>query len=273
MLQFTVDSSLCTYCGQCERDCVSQIIKQDGNNLPSIAAESEQLCIRCQHCLAVCPMGAISILGKSPADSKPISPGDFPSFDQMAHFVRGRRSIRHYKSKNVDPALIKSLLATLANVPTGVNASQLTFSVIDDVEIMRRFQERMIATLKAAFEDAVIPERYSFIRDLPDDKIASMLFRGAPHALIVSAPPTSPCPNEDTALAIANFELLAQSAGLGSVWWGFLRLFLSTVPELKSLLDLPSDHIFSAALFGYPDIKFARTVQRDDAAVIRRVSI
>jgi hypothetical protein len=73
-------------------------------------------------------------------------------------------------------------------------------------------------------------------------------------------------------LAIANFELLAASAGLGSVWWGFLRFFSSAVPEIKALLGIPEDDILSAALFGYPAIHFARTVQRDDAAVIRRIS-
>ena len=191
----------------------------------------------------------------------------------MAHFVRGRRSIRHYKSENVDPALIKSILRALANVPTGANACEMTFNVIDDIEIMHLFWTRAIAALKTLNESHGIPERYAHILELPDDEMTRVLFRGAPNALIVSAPPDAPCPNEDVALAIANFELLAQSAGLGSVWWGFLRLFLYLAPELKPILGIPEDHVFSACLFGYPTIKFARTVQRDDAAVVRRIWI
>ena len=45
-----------------------------------------------------------------------------------------------------------------------------------------------------------------------------MIFRGAPHLLVVSASPESVCPAEDVNLALAYFELMAQSAGLGTVW-------------------------------------------------------
>lgn len=273
MLQFSVDSSLCTRCGLCAQDCVSQIVEQEGSAVPSIAAEKEALCLKCQHCLAVCPTGAISIFGKLPADSQPLFDGSFPSYEQMAHFLRGRRSIRHYQNRNVDPALIQSILTTLAHVQTGVNACELTFNVIDDIQVMKQFEKKTIAAIRESAIPGEIPERYTYALDLPDDAIAQMLFRSAPHALIVSAPTTAPCPNEDVALAIANFELLAQSAGLGSVWWGLLRLFSTIVPKVRQLLGLPDDHVFAAALFGYPDIRFARTVQKDDAAIVRRISM
>ena len=67
------------------------------------------------------------------------------------------------------------------------------------------------------------------------------------------------------------FELLAQSAGLDTVWCGLLKLALESVPELKPLFDLPLDHHYYAMLFGHPAVRFARTVQRDDAAAIKRV--
>ena len=51
------------------------------------------------------------------------------------------------------------------------------------------------------------------------------------------------------------------------------RYFANTIPEIKEILGLPADHLYSAALFGYPAIEFARTVQRDDAAVVRRISL
>ncbi|MHB9106707.1 MAG: nitroreductase family protein [Armatimonadota bacterium] len=273
MFQFSVDDALCTRCGQCKRDCLSGIIQQGGNRLPSIGEEYEARCLRCQHCLAVCPVGAISILGKSPADSRPIIPDSFPSFGQLAHLMRGRRSIRQYKQENVDPELLSRILATLAHVPTGGNACALTFTVIDDIAVMQQLQQRMIAAIRASASGTGLPERYQPMLDFPDAKLKARLFRGAPHALIVSAPPTVPTPAEDTALAVANFELLALSAGLGSVWWGFLRFFAEGVPEIKAMLGIPEDHIFSGALFGYPAVRYARTVQKDDAAVIRRVSL
>ena len=100
-----------------------------------------------------------------------------------------------------------------------------------------------------------------------------IIFRGAPHALIVSAPLNTPCPAQDVILALAYFDLLAQSARLGTVWWGMLKMVLETLPELKPLIGLPAGHVYYAMLFGSPAIRFRRTVQRDAAAIVRKVSL
>lgn len=276
MFQFLVDKALCNDCGLCATDCVAGIIEMGEGGLPLISPEKREQCCACQHCLAVCPTGAISVLGKNPADSKPMSEVGIPSPEQMDDLIRSRRSIRHYRDANVDPALISSLLKTLAHAPTGVNKQELTFSVIDDKEVMRAFSGRMIAAMVEAVAKDDASERYGLlaqVASLPEETVSSMLFRGAPHALIVSAPADAPCADQDVALSLAYFELLAQSAGLGTVWWGLLRYALTVIPEMKSVLGIPGDHVFYAMLFGLPAIKFARTTQKEDVAVVRRVEL
>lgn len=276
MLQFTVDDNLCIRCGECARDCVSRIIVQEGDALPYILPEKEVGCIHCQHCLAVCPTGAVSIFGKKPADSIPLSAESFPTLAKMTQLVRGRRSVRRYKDENVDPVLLNQLLVTLANVPTGVNARELTLNVIDDKEVMQKFQHQILGALKQAAAEDRIPPGIAYLGHIASQSFevgVAILFRNAPHALIISAPPNAPCPNEDVALSLAYFELLAQSAGLGTVWWGMLKMTLESLPELKSLLGLPLDHAYYGMLFGYPAVSYPRTVQRDDAAVVRRLNM
>lgn len=56
-----------------------------------------------------------------------------------------------------------------------------------------------------------------------------------------------------------------------TLWCGLLRLAFESVPELKALVDLPLGHHYYAMLFGHPAVHFARTVQRDNAATIKRV--
>ena len=102
---------------------------------------------------------------------------------------------------------------------------------------------------------------------------ADILFRGAPHILVVSAPPDAPCASEDVTLALAYFDLLAQSAGLGTVWCGMLKMVLKTLPDLKALIGVPPGHAHYGMLFGIPAVHYARTVQRDDAAVVKRVML
>lgn len=276
MSHFSIDQSLCTRCGLCVSDCVMRIIEQDDNGLPYISPEKAANCFACQHCLAVCPTGAVSVLGKNPADSQPIPGIGIPSFEQMDHLVRSRRSVRHYKDENVDPALIETLLKSLAHAPTGVNRQELTFNVIDDKEVMRQFSDTVLTALAEAAANEDVPGHFAIAKQMasyPRDVAASIIFRTAPHALIISAPPDAPCGAEDVALALAYFELLAQSAGLGTVWWGYLRAILMAVPSLKSVLGIPDDHHFYAMLFGIPAIQFARTTQKEDVAKVRRIEM
>ena len=276
MLDFIVDAERCVRCGQCAKDCIAEIIEQKDKALPSIKPEVEEDCLQCQHCLAVCPGGAISILGRDPGDSLPLEPALLPSLDAMERLVRGRRSCRHYRDENVDPALLARLLKALANAPTGVNRRELTFRVIDDRESMERFRGRAMSELRKALDAGEVPEQHSAVRRFVQayyEEGRDLVFRGAPHVLIVSAPPDAPCPREDVALALAYFEFLAQSAGLGTVWCGLISVVLAARPQLKAGLGIPDDHIHYQMLFGNPAFGYARTVQRDDGAQVSRITL
>ena len=275
MLNFIVNDKRCIRCGQCAADCPVNIIEQKAKTLPRIRPENEATCIQCQHCLAVCPTAAISILGHDPDLSLPLAVESFSKLEEMLRLVRGRRSVRQYRDENVDPALHRDLLTALANAPTGVNRRELTFNVIDDKAVMQRFREKTLTELQMANEAGRIPQRLAYLTNAVaawQEQHRDVLFRTAPHALIVSAPPDAPCPQEDVALSLAYFDLLAQSAGLGTVWWGLLKSVLLMLPELKSFLGLPADHHYYGMLFGLPAVHYARTVQRNNAAQIRSVS-
>ena len=79
-------------------------------------------CWGCQHCLTVCPNGAISVLGKKPENSLPL-PSDAISEDPE-RLVCSRRSCRHYKDENVDPELLNELLAALEATPDWTEISR-----------------------------------------------------------------------------------------------------------------------------------------------------
>lgn len=276
MLSFVVDADRCTRCGWCVKDCPSRIIVLEAKGVPAIPSGLEARCIQCQHCLAVCPTAAVSIFGRNPDASLPVVRGDLPTFAQMSRLARSRRSVRHYRNENVDPAVLREVLAAAANAPTGVNSRKLTFTVIDDRDVMQRLRAQVMTALVAAQRSGRIPPRFSYLEAAVTAHVeqgADVIFRGAPHALVVSAPADAPCPGQDVPLALAYFELLAQSAGIGTVWWGMLHLVLEMLPELKPLIGLPEGHIYYAMLFGPPAVRYPRTVQRDDAAVVRRIRL
>jgi len=275
MIRFVADETKCTRCGLCAIDCVAKIITLKDGDIPFIRPEDEANCIRCQHCLAVCPEAAISIFGLDPASSMPLNADSFPSLDKMFNLVRGRRSVRQYRDENVDPALLLRLLETLGNVPTGVNRMALTFFVIDDRETMRRFRGKAYGLIADAVSAGALSERdMSFLQDVSSawrERGTDTVFRGAPHLLVVSAGSDAACPQEDVALTLAYFELMARCAGLGTVWCGLAKWAMEAVPALKEAAGIAPDSNYYVMLFGNPAVRYARTVQRDGFGRIQRI--
>ena len=126
-INFKVNKDLCNACGTCASDCVTGIIEM--NPMPQIPIEKEERCIRCQHCMAVCPKGAISIFGKNPSDSIP-NTKELPSPALMEKLIKNRRSIRRYKKDSVDKELIHHLLETAAYAPSGENDNHGNSAII-----------------------------------------------------------------------------------------------------------------------------------------------
>lgn len=264
-INFVLDRKKCIRCNACVKDCPRRIIhSHDG--YPEIPAAEEKECIRCQHCLAICPTGAVSILGLLPENSLPV---ETVAPDAMSRFVRSRRTVRQYRKGNVNRALIDKLLADTAHAPTGGNTCDLTFSVIDDrketARIVAALMDHLgknIGKLPDFMRNAVLEYRQSG---------ADAIFRDAPHLLIVSAGEKAYCADADVVIAVSYFELLAQAHGLGTTWCYFLKFILDMFPELDQLFGISTARPFCPVAFGLPAIQYARTVQRDQAAVIRTI--
>lgn len=272
-LNFTVAPDICIQCDACILDCPRHIISRSGE-LPEVLPERETECLECQHCLAVCPTGALSVFGLRPEDSLELTPDKLPTARQMHTLLRGRRSVRQYKKENVSRELIDELLATLSYAPTGCNDRDLHFLMVDDKTHMQKLLEKIVGTLEEKIQSGVtLPEFLIPSVDAYRQNGVDEIFRGAPHLLVISAGEKATCAKEDVDLSLAYFELLAQCSGLGTTWCGFLKLITDSVPELLAELGLGREAPFYAMLFGYPAVQYARTVQRDGAATVRRLSL
>lgn len=272
MLQFEIDLGKCTGCGLCAQDCPANIIGLQAG-YPAIAEEQEGVCFRCQHCLAVCPFGAVSILGKKPEDSRPLK-DNLPSPDQMETLIKGRRSVRRYCDENLEPELIQRLLDVAWQAPTGHNARQVRFTLIDDKEVMAKFREETMQGLAMVVRENKLPVGLEFFVDLVrlwEEQRVDTVFRGAPHLIVTSAPRGWASPLQDCLIALSYFELYAQSLGVGTVWDGIAKLAIDDlVPELRQTLRIPDDHLVGYAMaFGKPMVNYHRTVESGTANILR----
>ncbi|TIH19852.1 nitroreductase [Marinifilum sp. JC120] len=271
MLNFSVNEDLCVLCGLCAQDCFHGVIELD--EYPKIV--DEQRCFECLHCLAVCPEGAISILGHSPEESIQLK-GNMPDEDMVATLIKGRRSVRAYKPEPLEPERIQRLLDVAWHAPTGVNSRSVHITLMDDPVSVKKFRDEIYERLEDALakgtsEIPYVANLFKMVCQQMKEDSVDILFRDAPHFIIVSAPESAPSRTADMTIFLSSFELMAQSMKIGTLWNGLLRRVVESIlPDLKEKLGIPEDHeIGYAMLFGKPAVKYQRTVERGEARVRR----
>lgn len=268
MLQFRVDEERCIQCGECALDCPMGVIVMNG--YPKLIYEAD--CIRCQHCLAVCPTAAVSILGKEPEASTELK-GNLPDPASLATLIKGRRTVRRYRDRDLAPELIDHLLEVSCHAPTGVNAQGVLFTVVRERAVMQRLREYLLGRLLKLKESGGLPaglagQYLGRTAKAWQEEGKDILFRGAPHLLITSAPAEAPCPVQDSLIALTTFQLMAQAHGVGTVWNGICMMALAVCPDVVRRLGIPQNHTLGYAMaFGSPAVEYQRTVQRGPAQV------
>lgn len=273
MLNFQIDKEKCTKCGLCGKDCPARIIDVK-TGYPKLEQDKENNCYRCMHCFAICPHEALSTCGQDPKDSQPLMTENLPDPSQLETLIRGRRSVRFYKSQDLDRALIQKLLDVAWQAPTGVNMRQVHFNLIDNSNDLNEFRKKTYVKLRQLVDSNQLPKNRGFFADfvnLWEEKGVDILFRGAPHLVVASAPQSCASPVPDCLIALSYFELFAQSNGVGTVWNGLVKWAIDELaPELRQELGVPDEHVVGYAIaFGYPMMHYGRTVDHGPAIISR----
>lgn len=260
----------CIGCGKCVRVCPGGILFMGEDKKPKMKDFSEfgwNGCWKCQHCLAVCPEGTVSVLGYRPEDSL-LSPDAEEAKRILDGLTAFRRSCRRYQKKNVPGAVIQDMIERLANAPNGGNKQQVEYTLIDDMEQMDFFRRTVRREMERISGEGIYPEgfgkeAFEDMKRWEETVRPDMFFCGAPHVLIPHAPAGVGEAERDTVIAGTYFEILCASRGLGSVIMTFPLSVLELMPEVRALLKIPDNHVIGMAVgFGYPQIRYARGTQR-----------
>ena len=95
-----IDKEKCRQDGLCAADCPTGVIRFDGaGHYPELVPGAQQACLRCGHCVAVCPHGALDHVDVPLAASPAIEKALQISKAQIVQFLRSRRSVRRFKKK------------------------------------------------------------------------------------------------------------------------------------------------------------------------------
>ena len=268
---FSVDSAKCVKCARCVKDCAFKALGVGEEAMPVMA--HPERCMRCQHCFAVCPQGAITFDGISSDMAVAANGAELPKAQEVENWIKMRRSVRSFLDEDVDLPTLEKVLKLLANTPTGCNARSLTFTCYPTRKAMDGFRAAFLKAIEEHGDGAEalprwIAEPAVRLREGTED----MFFRGASGILIVSSDETAPgvtTPVEDVAIACSNFELIANAHGISTCWCGFLKIVQGFVPDLlEKAAGIRRTSPFYAMLFGKSDLAYSRGVDRSGYAKI-----
>jgi nitroreductase len=235
-------------------------------------------CWRCQHCLAVCPQGAISIFNKKPEDS--MLPPDETVANQMERLIVNRRSCRRYLDKNVDPTIIDRMIKALESAPTGGNSCNVEYTIIDDKEQVKKIWEIAYNKMEENAKKGIYTDSFNdfyYTKMKESEKTVrkdDMLFNGAPHLFIAHERCVGKWAEDSKVncnIATTYFELLANAFGLGTIIMSYASDVIEDNDEARKLLGIPKNHYMKLIVgFGYPEIKYYRGVQKDRKKKVHR---
>ncbi len=267
-----VDKEKCVGCGLCVKDCFPNDIEINGNK-----AEIKNVrCMKCGHCIAVCPKGAVSTDEYNMEDVKDYNESEFKiESEKLLNFIKFRRTTRQFKDKEVEKEKILKIIEAGRFTQTGTNSQNVSYVVVEDnIELLK---EMALSNLKIRGEEILKnlnPQTLPFKRyaqmwikmynDYKEDsKKNDKLFFNAPALILAVSDSTV-----NASLASSNMELMTNALGLGTFFSGFFTMAAQGNDEIRDLLGLKGkEEIVTCMVVGYPNVKYVRTVPRRDANI------
>ncbi len=273
MTIITVSRPRCKKDGICKAECPTKIIEfdpQDG--YPRTVPGSEELCLKCGHCVAVCPEAALSLKDfLSPEACPPVQDGLRISHLEAEQFLRARRSIRCFRKEAVGEDVLRRIIEVACFAPSAKNKQPWNWILVLRREDVGKAASLVIEWMRGLISiSPQMAEAMGLVRAVTAwERGEDRICRNAPHLVIVHADPSWPFACEDCTIAMTHLDLYAQSLGLGTCWAGYLYTAINNSEALAEWLGLPAGHkAYGAMMVGRPIYTYKRLPLRA-APVIR----
>ena len=257
MAHIIVYQDLCTRCSICAKVCPSGIINSaDEAHLPQVQEIDVPRCLNCGHCEAFCPSKALLLDLRPdekvplPADAGTISPED------MAFYLKKRRSVRHFTREPVPKEKILEVLDIARYAASGGNGQPVQWLVIHDPEEVKKIAGLTIEWMKNLLNTDHPMSGYVPMLISAWEQGIDVICRGAPHLLFAHIPEDNPIAPTDAIIALTHFDIAAPAFEIGTCWAGFVAAAAMSYEPLQKELGLPAGRKCAyAMMFGNPQYK------------------
>ena len=260
---FSVDRNKCDLCGLCAADCPGLVISMGGDDgAPSLAQGGEERCIRCGHCVAICPRGAFNHRVMGAQQCPEIDRGLIPTAQSVEHFLKSRRSIRVYKDAMVDGKTLEKILDIAGYAPSGHNSQPVSWIVVSGREKLKALGDIVAEWMRSAAKENPALDSTMKLSMVADSWSlgVDVIMRGAPHLVVAHAPKAyGPLGHEGSLIALLYLELAACSLGAGACWAGYFEMAAVNCQPLRQALNIPEgNRPYGAMILGWPKYRYSR---------------
>lgn len=231
--------------------------------------------MKCGQCEAVCPQGALELTDphlEGVINNKITFKG---TPEQIGNYMRGRRTVRNYKSETVDKNILEEIIDITRYAPSAGNGQPVKWMIVHDPVKVNKLAGLTIEWMKNIVAETP-PEQHieglkMFIAAWESG--SDLVLRGAPHLIIAYAEPEEDNPmtqfvSVDGIIALTHLDLALPAFGLGSCWSGGLSMALSEYPPIAEELGLSERSVFIGALMvGYPQYQYHNIPKRNKAVI------
>ena len=283
-MKIEINETKCIKCNRCKDVCPENIFRESkkGGILKII---NSALCFSCGQCVSVCPRDAIlnsrvTNYDESEEENDHYCENIF-EVDILTEFFKSHHSVRHFKAKEVEIEILKTIVDAGMNVPSAHNnhnikaiiiknpalITELSMSTIEYFEKTRnqlknpviQYLLSKIAPNKIKDVKALLPSFQGIIEagKVGEDRV----FFESKHILILYGPKNVTFTELDGALALSNCMNVARAYGIGSFIPGYFMKASENTSKVNKHLGIPKNHVIVGALaMGYPKHKYLRRV-------------
>jgi nitroreductase/NAD-dependent dihydropyrimidine dehydrogenase PreA subunit len=282
-----LDHGLCVMCQACVKTCPATVFSSEQpDGIPEI--DNMDRCISCGHCLAVCPVDAITHSRLSPERIHKSTALSTPGFEQLQALFQQRRSIRVFTDRPVDDDIVGKLINAAVYAPSAHNSQSTEYIVLsssDSLKMVTRATTEYFKNLSNKLRNPFVQlflrcfNRRRFAKAMKAilyfDELNDSLDKGndpilyhAPLLILFHARTSQVFANVNANLALHNAALAAETLGLGTVYSGYVVAAAQRSRELNRNVSLPPDHtIWGGLAVGYPAEKFDKWIERHPRTV------
>jgi len=258
--QIIIHGESCVGCGLCISDCPSNVLTLKEKKAVVLSEE----CIKCGHCVAICPQEAVEIRDLDKNEINPYEDlSDAIDPEQLMDFYKSLRTIRKFKTDEIDDSIIEKVIEAGRYSSTATNRQEIRYIVIQDqIEQLEDLVLPKLLNFQKIFRiiGKVIKLKYNL------DKFKferSFLFKDAKALILIVSEH-----DLDAGLATRSMELMSRTLGLGGLHVGIFTAIANKSRAIKAKLGLSrKEKIVACLALGYPDVKYHRTVPRRKAKV------